>query len=738
MKSKIKFAFINLKNQINLRQEILRYIILLFIPLFFCIALYLSVQKITYAQLLSNAEHTVNQFHLQMSSMMRETELINSALCSDLISINNHNESMSSLPYNYDTPSSICQQIAIRISASKYINHIYFISEETRKIYSEDGYFNYSSLKSILKELEINYDHFFEITETEWNMIADSHLCNPYCITPLRDAEGIINGYLLISLNLDVFINAAFDLNTSFACLYNEKTFITSQPIGKKYSVADLTSEKSVSKLLGKLVKCFHINIDDFTYMIAIDKSSYYYPFTYISNCFIAYAAIIFTLGFAYLYKVSKERYRDFSKLIDALPQKDTLLTYKNLIPTVQTALLDSQNQSKTYHQIVSENIFHNILYGHYDSATLKDRFEDIGIPSENITYYIAVFYIKSFNNVTLISSDTGDVNHMIRIIFQTAVEQFTDSSFHTFSCSEADSFITMFYSSSEEHLNLHVMAACESINKFLNDGYGILLHTTISSAATDLQEVTYSFNQAVNLEKYSIAIDSKSKIICEDILHDNGELLLRGDFFRQEQTLLNTLLMGKYSTVPSMVKSILQEHVVPLTSDYTLAHSRLKAISNILVGALFYVQYPIDVDAFVKRLQFADSVSALTMETTEIYTHLAKMTVQAPLSYKEVDAACEYITDHLEDQNLNVSMICEAVGIIVQRLTPMFQEQLNMGIAEYVNYRRIEKSKILLSTTKLTIKQIAVEVGYSTTDTFTRNLRKLENLTPTEYRKIL
>ena len=118
-----------------------------------------------------------------------------------------------------------------------------------------------------------------------------------------------------------------------------KKLFITSQPIGKKYSVADLTSEKSVSKLLGKLVKCFHINIDDFTYMIAIDKSSYYYPFTYISNCFIAYAAIIFTLGFAYLYKVSKERYRDFSKLIDALPQKDTLLTYKNLIPTVQTAL---------------------------------------------------------------------------------------------------------------------------------------------------------------------------------------------------------------------------------------------------------------------------------------------------------------------------------------------------------------------------------------------------------------
>jgi len=111
---------------------------------------------------------------------------------------------------------------------------------------------------------------------------------------------------------------------------------------------------------------------------------------------------------------------------------------------------------------------------------------------------------------------------------------------------------------------------------------------------------------------------------------------------------------------------------------------------------------------------------------------------LQLTPSHKEVDRACEYISKHLKDPNLNVTMICDAVGIIVQRLTPMFQEQLNMGIAEYANYRRIEEAKKLLIITKLTVNQIAEEVGYSTTDTFTRNFRKLENLTPTEYRKII
>lgn len=82
--------------------------------------------------------------------------------------------------------------------------------------------------------------------------------------------------------------------------------------------------------------------------------------------------------------------------------------------------------------------------------------------------------------------------------------------------------------------------------------------------------------------------------------------------------------------------------------------------------------------------------------------------------------------------------MICEAVGIISQRLTPMFQNQFNMGIAEYVNYCRVEQAKQLLTATKLTVKKIGEDVGYSTTDTFTRNFRKLENLTPTEYRRII
>ncbi len=740
MRTQKRYSFSALKNQkINFRQEIRRYIILLVIPLFFCVILYFSVQNISYKQYKLSAEHTVEQFQLQISSMMHEVNLISDSLVSDFIALDNNTGNTDRLLYNYSNPSSICRQISIQKEHCAYIDRIYFISEKQQYIFSDGGYFNLASLESILKKMGIDYDSFFAIEETEWNMMADSHLGSPYCIAPFRSNSGEITGYLLISLDLEAFIEAINSLNADFACLYNDATFIPSQPLDRAYTMDELASEATVSHFLGKPVKCFQIVVDDFTYMIAISKSSYYYPFRVISLCFFVYAVLVFVLSFLYLYRVSKKRYIQIARLVEALPQEDSAVTYKELIPAVQNALLSYRDQNKQDQNIVREHLLHGVLYSQYKDRLLERQLQQLQVPVKNASYYVAVFYIKAYNNMALVTSDTEDVSHMSWIIFQTAVRQFTDDAFGSLSCTEPDRFITIFYTLSDESAGKHVMAACESISKFMNDGYGIQLHAAISNAVTAPEEIAAAFSQAQSLERFAVAIDNTSKIISEDILHDNGGLLLKGDFFRQVQTLVNTLLIGKYNIVPSMAASILQEHVAPFTSDYQLSTQRLNTVAHILAEFLLTVDYPgFDAPACGKRLIHANSISELNAAADEIFAQLALDMSQKQVSFKEVDNACVFIQEHLNDQNLNVSMICESVGIIVQRLTPMFQEQLSMGIAEYVNYRRIEEAKKLLADTRLTVKQIAVEIGYSTTDTLTRNFRKLENMTPTEYRKIV
>jgi YesN/AraC family two-component response regulator len=58
--------------------------------------------------------------------------------------------------------------------------------------------------------------------------------------------------------------------------------------------------------------------------------------------------------------------------------------------------------------------------------------------------------------------------------------------------------------------------------------------------------------------------------------------------------------------------------------------------------------------------------------------------------------------------------------------------------IADYVGSCRIALAKKLLSDKRLTIISIAQQVGYNNTETFSRNFRKLEGMTPSEYRTMI
>ena len=727
--------------------EIRRYILLLLIPLIFCVILYLSIQGVVSRQIEANAADTVQQVYVRISSMMHEVDIVSSAVFADIATLQNLSSGQM-LPYSLDDPDSMCRQLEIRKGKSHYIKEIYFISEEWQQIFSDSGFYGYDSLDSLLNRFGITSDVFEGIEESivleglkasTWNMQTGSQLTDPYCLVPYKDYEGAVKGYILITLDLNIFIDNLSVLNTNFVCLYNDHTLITSRPFSIDITGIDWNDEHAVSLALGERYKCFYVHVDDYTYMAAIDRASYYYPFRVISISFLIYAALIFVLGFLYLSRVSRERSQQITSLIAALPQNHGEMsgTDQELVPKIQEALLTLRDKEKVSASALSERILHNVLYADNIQNLPKNYLEKIGVQDSSTPCYVAVFYIRSFDTVALVSNHTEDVLDMTWVIFQSSLEQFAGQAAKNVSCMEPKKFVTVFFDS--EGGNPCVAEICKNICQFMADSYGIRLQAAISSGVTPL-ELNFGFFEAQSLEKFASAVDSDSYIISGDYLNNSENLLAEnGSFIRQEQILLNTLLMEKYDLIPSMVHTILAEYISPLASDYVLATSRLHAISNLLCEALLSTgPVEFDVQNTIAKLHSVDSVHGLNAMVDEIYPALEQFAAKDIRHFKEVDAARDYIFSNLSDQNLNVSMICEAVGIISQRLTPMFQNQFNMGIAEYVNYCRVEQAKQLLTATKLTVKKIGEDVGYSTTDTFTRNFRKLENLTPTEYRRII
>lgn len=69
--------------------------------------------------------------------------------------------------------------------------------------------------------------------------------------------------------------------------------------------------------------------------------------------------------------------------------------------------------------------------------------------------------------------------------------------------------------------------------------------------------------------------------------------------------------------------------------------------------------------------------------------------------------------------------------------LSKIFKEKYGITINAYVSQKRITAAKQLLRFSDKTIEQIGCEVGITDTNYFTRLFRKIEGITPGEYRKL-
>ncbi|MDO5680835.1 MAG: response regulator transcription factor [Pelistega sp.] len=92
------------------------------------------------------------------------------------------------------------------------------------------------------------------------------------------------------------------------------------------------------------------------------------------------------------------------------------------------------------------------------------------------------------------------------------------------------------------------------------------------------------------------------------------------------------------------------------------------------------------------------------------------------------------YLSNFMEEVR-NVSDLCLAIGISERKINDIFKFHLGVSTAEYIRNKKILKSKELLKTTRMSMCEIAVEVGYSSAANFSTAFKQSIGLTPSTYR---
>lgn len=99
------------------------------------------------------------------------------------------------------------------------------------------------------------------------------------------------------------------------------------------------------------------------------------------------------------------------------------------------------------------------------------------------------------------------------------------------------------------------------------------------------------------------------------------------------------------------------------------------------------------------------------------------------------INKAIDYIHNNL-DKDLTLDEVANNVYVSSTYLSHLFSKCIKMTFSQYIIHARIRKAKDLLSNTNLSIMDIALECGFNSQSYFANVFKKLEGLTPKEYRE--
>lgn len=209
------------------------------------------------------------------------------------------------------------------------------------------------------------------------------------------------------------------------------------------------------------------------------------------------------------------------------------------------------------------------------------------------------------------------------------------------------------------------------------------------------------------------------------------------------EQKLLNYLRSGNMEELDNTFDSLYVENFV----ERSLIEPVLRLLLSELVstalkfmdqsGRQMFEDESIDMMSFLQLPQGAGEAEACFHRITKLYQHIAsKISDQKRIRNEEL--MCDivgYLDLHYSDPSLCLPMLSDQFQISETYLSLLVKEHTGCSFTEYVNRKRMNAAKELLSESRLNIEQIADHVGYSSLNSFSRAFKRMHGVTPTHYR---
>jgi AraC-like DNA-binding protein len=266
----------------------------------------------------------------------------------------------------------------------------------------------------------------------------------------------------------------------------------------------------------------------------------------------------------------------------------------------------------------------------------------------------------------------------------------------------------------------------------------------------SDVHDIEYAVTSSLVLADYGRLLKNSAGFMDQKIQAE-----LQEDLFKKysrfvglenhHRALVNAILQGDFAQAEFIVNCFIIIHF-----NYHLVHFMLlrdRLYHNILFLVLSLVVKNVHVfhsqEIRFNKIwdQIKGSIRLEELQTAVsdffiLITDFIQPMKEYSIRYRKMQPVIDYIRENFADPLISETQVCKKFNISVSSLSHFFKEQIGIGFASYLQTLRIEKAKQLITSSNDSIDVIAKEIGYSSGETLLKLFKRVEKISPSQYRK--
>ena len=380
-------------------------------------------------------------------------------------------------------------------------------------------------------------------------------------------------------------------------------------------------------------------------------------------------------------------------------------------------------------HFALHQHFMQQLLYGGADTGVLLERARSLGLDIVHPFYQVVLFYFdaEELSHKELQAAVAGVLGNMDAPLYY-----YNDS----------DQLTLLLCAAGKEALSEDAYRYVNIVRHELKD-FCTVITTVVGNVAQRLSAIKDAYIAASSMLKQVHSISAGQIIDVNDTAQITTEILSFSSPFGEAAQ--QKLLSASEEDVPALLDEYLNgansdQYNSVLVRYYTLIDI-LKMTVQIISQAKANVdpkdvaaQFTNEYDIFAASSR-RDSFCQMAQELLTKAVRMRQENLGAIRHSHVISRAEEYVAQHYCDQNLSLISVAKHVGMSPAHFSTIFSQIVGKTFISYLTSMRIDRAKELLAGTDMRLSMIAMEIGYNEPNYFSHVFRKLEGITPKEYR---